>query len=145
MTPDPVCVGPHMTALELVKAFHARQFRHLLVVDDNRALIGVISDRDVQRCFGPDAAPADDALERIVVRQLMSTDLVTTDQEASLADVTRRMLDFGINCLPVVSGRKLVGILTSTDLLLVLESLLQSALPESSQQPDEYKVSAPQN
>lgn len=57
MTSNPSCISPDTTALELIGLFHAKQFRHLLVVDEERRLIGIISDRDVLRCLGPAKRP----------------------------------------------------------------------------------------
>ena len=47
-----------------------------------------------------------------------------------LAEAVGAMLAHGINCLPVVSGGKLCGIVTSTDIYLVLERLLQRVSAE---------------
>lgn len=51
------------------------------------------------------------------VRELMSTDLVTLTEEETLADAQRCMARGRIRHLPVVRGRRLVGLLTHRDLL----------------------------
>ena len=57
MTRRPICIDPQVSAYELVQLFHAKRFRHLLVADADGRLVGVISDRDVLRCFGPEGSP----------------------------------------------------------------------------------------
>lgn len=124
MTRHPITISIDATVLDLVQLFHAREFRHPLVTDGEGRLAGVVSDRDVIRCFGPDKYPEEAVLKSITAGQIMSTDLVTTSPEASLESAVDLLFGYGINCLPVVSEGKLVGILTTTDLYLVLEALL---------------------
>ncbi len=132
MTAQPCSVSPSTSVLELVELFHTKHFRHVLVVDHERRLIGVVSDRDVLRCFGPQEAPKRSVLAGIRVEELMSTDLVTVCPETPLDQAVTLMVEEGISCLPVLNGTELVGILTNTDLHVVLQVFLQSALAESS-------------
>jgi acetoin utilization protein AcuB len=131
MTAAPSCIPPETTALELVRLFHEKQFRHLLVSEDGMHVAGVISDRDVIRCLGPERRPDREALGRITAADVMSTDLVTIEPGALLDRAATLMLDYGISCLPVVADGVLVGILTNTDLHVVLQILVQT-LRESS-------------
>jgi predicted transcriptional regulator len=66
------------------------------------------------------------------VKELMSTDLVTVRPETPLDQAVTLMVEEGISCLPVLNETELVGILTNTDLHVVLQVFLQSALAESS-------------
>lgn len=132
MTTDPTCVGPDTTALELVELFHAKHFRHVLVVDHEGTLTGVVSDTDVIRCFGLEDTPKRSVLAGIRVGDLMSKDLVTVRPETPLEQAVTIMVEEGISCLPVLNEAELVGILTNTDLHVVLQVFLQPALAESS-------------
>jgi len=131
MTGRPSCITPDTPLLKLLNLFHAKQFRHLLVVDDDGVLIGVISDRDVMRCLGPERSPNAAVLNRITARNIMSTDLITATPGTSLDRAVTLMIDHGISCLPVQIDSTLVGILTNTDLNVMLQVLLQS-IPWSS-------------
>jgi len=66
---------------------------------------------------------------------LMTTDLVTIAPGATLADARKAMQDHRIRHLPVVEGdRKLVGLLTQTDVLAATDSTLrdlENRIPES--------------
>ncbi len=132
MTTEPSCVGPETSVLELVELFHAKHFRHVLVVDHEGSLAGVVSDRDVLRCFGSMEAPKRSVLAGIQIAELMSKDLVTVRPETPLEQAVTLMVEEGISCLPVLNETELVGILTNTDLHVVLQVFLQSALAESS-------------
>jgi len=126
MTPRPDCTSPDTNVLELAKLFHRNGYRHQLITDETGRLVGVISDRDVLRCFGPGRRPQEDILERITARDVMSTDLVTVTPDCSLQKGLELLLEFGIGCLPVVADGELAGIVTKTDLQLVLQLLLQT-------------------
>jgi len=146
MTAGPYCVRPETTALELVKLFHAKQFRHLMVTDQTDRLIGVVSDRDVIRCFGPESRPDHDVLEEISAGQVMSTDLVTIGPDTPLQKAVSLMIEEGISCLPVLAEGMLVGILTNTDLHVVLQQLLLQTLRRSpSEKPGKAGALNPQN
>lgn len=124
MTPAPTCIAPEATILELVRLVHAKKFRHLLVADEERRLIGVVSDRDIVRCFGPGEFPSDAVLEQMRAGDIMSRDVVTVGPDASPADCIDKMHEHGINCLPVVVDGRPIGILTTADLLRLLRRIL---------------------
>ena len=127
MTPAPTCIASSTSALDVVRMFHAKEFRHLLVTDSRGRLLGLVSDRDVLRCFGPGRYPDQERLAGIAALDIMSSDLITTEPEAPLVTAAGEMLGNGISSLPVLADERLVGILTNTDLDTVLEVLLQTS------------------
>jgi len=131
MTVEPYSVSPDTSVLELVELFHAKHFRHILVVNHEGCLVGVVSDRAVLRCFGLEA-PKRSVLAGIRIEDLMSKDMVTVRPETPLDQAVTLMVEEGISCLPVLNETELVGVLTNTDLHVVLQIILQSALAESS-------------
>lgn len=145
MTAEPSCIAPETTALELVRLFHAHCFRHLLVAGDDRRLIGIISDRDVLRCLGLGDADQRALLARISAAEIMSRDLITIEPDTSLEQAVGLMLEHGISCLPVLRDDALVGILTNTDIEVVLELLLQLSRQSVPEQPYAAAVLARHN
>src|SRR6266566_185095 len=127
MTPAPTCIASTTSVLDVVRMFHAKEFRHLLVTDPRGRLLGLVSDRDVLRCFGPGRYPDQEKLAGIAAIDIMSSDLITVSPETSLATAASELLGHGISSLPVLDDEKLVGILTNTDLETVLEVLLHAA------------------
>jgi acetoin utilization protein AcuB len=146
MTRVPKCVAPETTAYELVKVFHTKGFRHLLVTNDEGLLVGVVSDRDVLRCFGgPNHSPRREELESITVAELMSTDLITVGPDVPMQRAVGLMLQQGISCLPVLENGLLRGIVTNTDLLMLLEILMQTLRHASLEELLLETVGNPQN
>ncbi len=82
--------------------------RHLPVVD-GASLVGIVADRDLQPYVGH--------LAHTRVNAVMSPDPTTVSVETSSADAARLMLDRRVRALPVLDGERLVGIVTTTDVL----------------------------
>ena len=93
--------------------------RHLPVVRDGD-VVGVVSHRDILRATGLVAPLIDNtraALKALRVEEVMSSPAVTIDAEASLQAAAGRLLMNRVGCLPVLEAGKLVGIVTTSDLL----------------------------
>ncbi len=129
MTPSPLSINPTTNMLEILRIFHKNQVRHLLVLDSDGRLLGIVSERDVLRCFSPGLRPSEKYLTGITAADVLSSDVITGQRTAtpdtSLVDAVGEMTSFGLDCLPIMQDEKPVGILTSTDLNVVLEELLR--------------------
>ncbi|RIL04810.1 MAG: CBS domain-containing protein [Proteobacteria bacterium] len=97
--------------------------RHTPVLDDRGDdLVGILSQRDLfrgalARALGYGAHAQQKVLGMLVIKDVMTSDPVTTTPDTPLADAARVMLERKIGCLPVVEDGKLVGILTESDFL----------------------------
>jgi CBS domain-containing protein len=94
------------------------QVRHLPVVDDSGAIVGLISERDFQR------ASQDGFFDPLArVRDFMSWPVEAIAESATVADAARQMLDKKISSLIITREATAIGIVTTEDLL---RSLLES-------------------
>jgi CBS-domain-containing membrane protein len=84
--------------------------------------------------MGPGTAYKE-VLEGILAGEIMSTDLVTIGPGTTVTEVIASMIDHGISCLPVVEQGRLLGILTNTDLHVLLQMLLQTLRTTAAEQP----------
>lgn len=96
------------------------RIRHLPIVDEEGALAGIVSQRDLfhsglLRALGYGTHAKDRALELLVLKEAMKTDVVTVTPSAPLVEAAKIMLQRKIGCLVVVEGKKIVGILTESD------------------------------
>jgi acetoin utilization protein AcuB len=123
MSRDVVCVAPDTTLMEIRKLLHERGFHHLIVLDEDDVLVGVISDRDVLRVISPflDTLTESHRDVRTLSRpasDIMRTDPITAHPDMPITDAATRLLDNDISSLPVVDeDDHLCGIVTSKDLL----------------------------
>ena len=108
--------------MKLVKEiFDVASFRHLLVVSAGQ-LAGVLSDRDLFKCISPyvgtlaEVSRDTQTLHR-KVHQVMSRQLITLTEDASVKDAIRLFNDNKISCIPIIDdARKPVGIVSWRDI-----------------------------
>lgn len=86
----------------LMRILHVR---HLPVVDGERRLVGLVTQRDLSRAKGPETLVSD-----VATRNVETCTPETMAREAGL-----RMLEHKYGCLPVVSDGRVIGILTESD------------------------------
>jgi CBS domain-containing protein len=105
-------------ANELIGAIAARLSSNNIgampVCGDNRALIGVISERDIVRAFAHDSHTLSDRK----VRELMTTNVVSCHPQTPMGEAEKIMNDARVRHLPVVEDGKTVGMLSIRDLLV---------------------------
>jgi CBS domain-containing membrane protein len=94
--------------------------RHVPVVDEDGDLVGLVSHRDLLRSAlieQPEVPRFVEraVLERVRVRDVMAHDVESVPAERPLREAAGVMLENQYGCLPVVDGRRLVGILTEAD------------------------------
>jgi acetoin utilization protein AcuB len=111
MTPDPMSLSPSQTVRDAYALMSERGFRHVPITD-NGALVGLISLTDVGRL----GARVPEILAK-TLRDVMTTTLITIRPEEAVDVAAAKMATRKINCLPVVVDAKLVGIVTTYDLL----------------------------
>ena len=101
------------SAEEALKRMRSRRLRHLVVVRDGD-VVGIVSDRDLAALL-----VGSFRLDR-TIDQVMSRGVAVVEPRTSIEDAARLMRRRKIGALPVVVGRRLVGILTVADLLDLL-------------------------
>jgi CBS domain-containing membrane protein len=100
----------------------AQRIRHLPVLDEDGEVCGVVSQRDLFRgalakALGYGETAQHKLRSLLLVKEVMSTHVVTIGPHEPLANAARLMLEHKIGCLPVVDAGRLLGILTESDFL----------------------------
>jgi len=99
------------------------RFRHLPVIDTDRRLVGLITQRDVLRgqisvLTGLSEAQRRARQEQVLISELMTRDVWTVNPETLASHAGQTLLDHKFGCLPVVDhDRVLCGIVTERDFL----------------------------
>lgn len=120
MTEKVYSIRPGEDLARLVDLMDDIHVRHVPVVDDERVVIGLVSQRDLVRevLHAPSDLPFSETrelLKRKNVRSIMTTDVETVEPDTKIEEAGQLMLDNKLGCLPVVEGDRLVGILTEAD------------------------------
>jgi len=110
------------------RLMHKLGIRHLPVVWESK-LAGMVSDRDIL------LASTVDERGKIVypqrtVGEVMTVSPIVAGPDASVPDLAKRMVESKIDALPIVSSNnELLGLVTTTDLMLLLTELPEASNP----------------
>jgi CBS domain-containing protein len=115
----------------------------LPVVDDDNTLMGIVNYRGILNIFRPFSKSVSEIVERmpfvekvddedlnldlspemgmlILVDDIINTSFVSIQEDKSVREARRIMRLHNVETLPVVSGKKLVGVLSLLDILVFI-------------------------
>jgi acetoin utilization protein AcuB len=125
MTPNPLTITPETSLKEALDLVRSHPFRHLPVVDESGKPVSIVTEKSLVY-----ASPASDLslsvfeidhlLRSTKIKQFISHEVVSVNPDLPLEEAARLMVDHRIGCLPVVEDKKLVGIISDTDIFRVL-------------------------
>jgi acetoin utilization protein AcuB len=129
MTPSPICGHPEMPVTEAQELMQKNNIRHLPILDEDRKLVGLITQRALMNAVPPDLSQfspfvVNYVLGKLKARNIMVKDVVTIDEDTALEEAARIMADKRIGCLPVMRDGELVGIISDNDLFTTMVGLL---------------------
>ena len=110
MRPRRIWVVDDASAADAWERMRAARIRHL-VVKQGAEIVGVLSERDLGGRSG-----ATVRRDRSVA-DLMTRSVLTARPKDTLRSAATRMRGASVGCLPVTEGRRLVGLVTVSDLL----------------------------
>ena len=125
MTAHPHTLDVNDTLEHAKKKFEKLKLRHLPVVDGEK-LVGILSLTDILRLsfgdkFGANQYEADEAIfEMLSIDQVMNHNPRTISSNNSLREVGEVLSKEEFHALPVVDNDRLVGIVTTTDVIRYL-------------------------
>jgi acetoin utilization protein AcuB len=125
MRKDLVTVPPDTSLVKARDLINEKLIEHLLVVDKDGKLVGIVSDRDLKQAW---ASPATTLsahelnylLKQLNVEAIMIKKIMTVTPGTTIERAGRIMQENRISALPVMENEKLVGIITTTDVMGVL-------------------------
>jgi CBS domain-containing protein len=118
MTRQPISVLPETNIMECSKVM-AKNHVGALLITKEKALLGIITEQDVVRnavAKGIDCAKSP-------VKTIMVKKLISVSPAADVYEALVKMRDANIRHLPVIDGKKLIGLLTIKDILKIQPQL----------------------
>jgi len=108
----------------LAELFDRHDVRHVVVVDEEEDVVGLVSDRDLLRNVLTDQADVplsvrDAAMRGTLVETVMTVEVVTLEPNATARKAARVLLENKFGCVPITEGTRLVGIISQSDFLKV--------------------------
>jgi acetoin utilization protein AcuB len=133
MSEDPVAISLSSTVGDAVQILQDLQVRHLPVINTAREVVGMLSDRDLRALSIPRTIEGEwrgafrIALETDVA-QIMSSDVITVEEETENSEISDLMLDNKVGAIPVVDVEGcLVGIVSYIDVLREMQNVAVNA------------------
>lgn len=121
MSKDLITVTTNQSLYDVERLLNRHNIRHIPVVEGDR-LVGVISRSDLLRISFADLTENEENVEAIVydlytIPQVMTRVPVTVVSDATIKEVAEIFSKQSFHSMPVVDEGKLVGIVTTTDLI----------------------------
>ena len=134
MTKDPVTLRQDDLLRQAVEIVMVRRIRHIPVLDEGGALVGIVTDRDVQGTLpsplsGAAAEEYEALLETTPLSRIMTRNVITVGADDLAAEAVETLLADRIDGLPVLEGGRLVGIFTVRDALRAYLEILRRVMP----------------
>ena len=130
MTTSPITITPEQTIAEAISILEKYHIRHLLVVDGQGVLKGILSDRDLRSATPSTIARSKERLtieaqiNNTPVSVLMSRDILYLTPTSTLDDALMLFQSRKIGALPVVNiDEQVVGVFSIADLMNAYQGL----------------------
>ena len=108
-----VSVGPTARLESVVELMKKNGVGSVVVLDDCGQLEGMISERDIINAFDSRLAIP----QSLQAKDIMSSGVVTCTVDDSEASLMERMIETGVQYLPVIAGGEAIAIISMSDLV----------------------------
>ncbi len=125
---QPISVPPNTSILD-ARDILIRHRIGRLIIEYNKKPIGIVTEKDISKSISVFSGKP---IAEIIVRDIMSKNLVTVESEASIYDCANLMKKHGISSIIVNNSKgKLLGLVTKTDLVSTFLIQSTASLPIS--------------
>jgi len=117
MAKDVISISPQASIAEAIELMHRHSIRHLPVIKDN-SMQGLVTESNLRQYFFPSM------VHKLSISDVMIVNPITVDPNASIDSAAQLIYRYKIGGLPVLEKKRLIGILTITDILAAFIELL---------------------
>ena len=127
MSTDVITVPLSASLAEARSLMQENRFHHLPVVNEGGGFVGLLTQTDVLAATDSILRDVENRVRarNIPIDDVMVRNVATISEDASVRQAALFLEKHRIGCLPVVTGGKLVGIITDTDFIAVAINLLE--------------------
>jgi acetoin utilization protein AcuB len=128
MTAKPTTINQDSTLRDALERMESVGCHHLPVLGHDGHLIGIVSDRDCRTALNSpyimrERWQDDELVNKLMIRAVMTPAPIVVEPDAPVEEAVRLMLNNQINCLPVMRGETLIGIITTSDILVAFMNM----------------------
>lgn len=129
MTKKPITIRTDISVSDALDLMHEKKVHRLPVLDTKGRLVGIVAEGDLLYASPSPATSLNvweihSLLAKLKVDKVMTRKLITVADDTTVEEAAQIMVEKKIGGLPVVCEKKLVGIVTETDLFKVFISML---------------------
>ncbi len=117
MNKNVVTISPEAGLKDAIEIMHHHSIRHLPVVENGK-MVGFVTESNLRQYL------LTDIMNDLTMSDVMIINPITIDPNASIDSAARLIHEYKIGGLPVLEKRRLVGIITITDILGAFIELL---------------------
>lgn len=109
---------PTHSIKDAITLMQENKIRHLPITNETGSVVGIVTDRDIK-----EAIPSylmenqNQDVYETMIKEIMTKNPIIGHPLDFVEEIATTFYDQQIGCLPIVSGGKLVGVVTETDLL----------------------------
>ncbi|MEM2659834.1 MAG: CBS domain-containing protein, partial [Nitrososphaeria archaeon] len=116
MSKEVFVVKPTDTLARAKNLMLSKKVGRLVVVEDD-TVVGIITREDIAKAIlASKPSIKSRPIDQLLVSHFMKKQILTVQQTAAISEAAKIMLENNIGGLPVASGKKLVGIITTHDI-----------------------------
>lgn len=130
MTPTPICISPEHTVSEAIELLNKYKFRHIPVVNEEKELLGMLTDRDLRSATPSTVARSkerhnvEERVRNTPVSKVMSEDCLYLTKLSTLDRALLLLQSKNIGALPVLNQNgQVIGIFSVMDLMKAYKGL----------------------
>ena len=142
MTRNPATIEHDSTLGVALEIMERVDCRHLPVLSADSHLVGILSDRDCRLALNApnilrERWQDEEIIQNTQIAAIMTPAPIVTEAGVPACEAARLMLTHHVSALPVMRGETLIGIVTTSDLLVAFMSLVKrvEAFPEKTENP----------
>ena len=118
MIKNPITISENASVKDAFDLMNAHSIRHLPVVTHANKFIGFVTLTDLKQAFIPSM------VTDLSLKDIMVKDPIVLQPDATIETAARIIYKHKISGIPIVDNQKLVGIITTTDILEAFVSMM---------------------
>lgn len=132
MISNPVTLNMDEPFIKVAQIFREKSIRHIPIVNDRGALIGIMSQRDFNRITSPKKDANGEyvydmeELATYILKQHIIQKVITLSPDDTVETAVELMAEKKLGCIPIIDGNEhVIGIVTAIDMLKLLLKILR--------------------
>lgn len=101
-------------AMTLMNAYN---IRHVPIVDEDRHVVGLVTDKDINLALPSILSQETNVTMNHSLKEIMKKNIISTSEYDFVEELAVDFHQFDLGAVPVVKNRKLIGIVTQTDIM----------------------------